>query len=64
MTNNEIRAALTNATEIEKAELAQFLLEALSPHGLVQDEVAKHVIVGALDRFALPEGGQAQDEDR
>ncbi|MBV0892256.1 hypothetical protein KTN05_10365 [Paracoccus sp. Z118] len=64
MTNNEIRSALTNATEIEKAELAQFLLEALGPHGLMQDEVAKHVIVGALDRFAAPEGGQAQDEDR
>ena len=56
MTNNEIALALSRATEIEKAELAQHLLDALAPHGLTHDEVAKHVIVGAPDNF-----GPAQD---
>mgnify|MGYP002652581556 CR=1 FL=1 len=32
------------------------VLDALAPHGLTQDEVAEHVIVGALDNF-----GPAQD---
>ncbi|WP_136650383.1 hypothetical protein [Paracoccus aeridis] len=61
MTNNEIAIALTNATEIEKAELAQHLLDALAPHGLVQDEVAKHVIVGALSRFGAPQDAPERD---
>ena len=33
MTNNEIALALSRATEIEKAELAQHLLDALAPLG-------------------------------
>ena len=42
-------------------ELAQHLLDALAPHGLVQDEVAKHVIVGALSRFGAPQDAPERD---
>ena len=37
------------------------LLDALAPHGLTQDEVAKHVIVGALSRFGAPQDAPERD---
>jgi hypothetical protein len=54
---NEIAVALGNATENDKAEFAQFLLDALAPHGVVPDASVKRVLVGAMDRYAAPEGG-------
>ena len=63
MNNREIATALTHATEVEKAEFAQFLADALVPLGLEDSAAAKRQIVAAFDRFALPEnGGEAAGE--
>ena len=60
MNNREIAAALTNATEVEKAELAQVIAAALTPLGLEDSAAAKREIVAAFDRFALPvDGGES-----
>lgn len=63
MITNEIATALTNATENDKAEFAQFLLDALAPHGVTPDSSVKRVLVGAMDRFAAPEGGVTVEDD-
>ena len=57
MITNEIAVALGNATENDKAEFAQFLLDALAPHGITPDGSVKLILVGAMDRYAAPEGG-------
>ena len=49
MNNREIATALTNATEVEKAEFAQVLSDALVPLGLEDSAEAKRQIVAALD---------------
>ena len=63
MNNREIATALTHATEVEKAEFAQFLADALVPLGLEDSAAAKRQIVAAFDRFALPEEGGARAEE-
>jgi len=63
MSDREIATALTNATEIEKAEFAQFLASALAPLGLQDSDAAKREIVAAFDRFALPEDGHPAPEE-
>ena len=57
MITNEIAVALGNATENDKAEFAQFLLDAMAPHGITPDGSVKRILVGAMDRYAAPEGG-------
>ena len=57
MITNEIAVALGNATENDKAEFAQFLMDALAPHGITPDGSVKRILVGAMDRYSAPEGG-------
>ena len=63
MNTREIASALTNATETEKAEFAQFLADALAPLGLDDGAAAKRQIVAAFDRFALPAEGDGADRE-
>ena len=56
MITNEIAVALRDATENDKAEFAQFLLDALAPHGITPDGSVKRILVGAMDRFAAEHG--------
>ena len=55
--SNKIAEVLANASETDKAEFAQFLMDALAPHGITPDGSVKRILVGAMDRYSAPEGG-------
>ena len=56
MITNEIAVALRDATENDKAEFAQFLLDALAPHGITPDGSVKRILVddGSPVEFGAP----------
>ena len=58
MAVNEFAAAVGNASENDKATLAQFVVEALARAGQIEGDepAAKRLIVGAMDRYADEEG--------
>ncbi len=47
-TTNELAVAIANATELEKAELAQRVLASLQEVATRDDDATKRLIVGAL----------------
>ena len=61
MAVNEFAASVGQATENDKATLAQFVIDALSRAGQItgDEAAAKRLIVGAMDRYADEEGGAA-----
>ncbi|WP_299358491.1 hypothetical protein [uncultured Paracoccus sp.] len=56
MTTNELATAIANATETEKATLAQFVTEAMMQGERGDADATKRLVVGAMDRFAAEHG--------
>ncbi|HRO15409.1 MAG TPA: hypothetical protein PLL33_10255 [Paracoccus sp. (in: a-proteobacteria)] len=56
MISNQIAEALATAEEIEKAQLAHHVADALAAVGLDLDDTAVRQIVAAFDRYAAEHG--------